>query len=74
MVVGVVGELEDMRRRKNLSGRRVAVLCSILVQDRVCIAGDVLVGVDSNDGRGPDICVYNLVVEADTNALNDDVV
>lgn len=31
-------------------------------------------GVDGDEGRGADVGVNDLVVEADTNALNDDVV
>ena len=51
VVVGVIGELEDMGRERNLLLRGIAILCGIFEENGVCIAGDVFVRVQSNQGR-----------------------
>ena len=42
MVVGIVGELEDVRRRGDFGGRGIAVLGGILLHYAVCVGADIL--------------------------------
>ena len=45
MVVGVVGELENVGREGNFFVGGIAILCGIFEENGVCVAGDVFVGV-----------------------------
>jgi len=51
MVVGVVGKLKDMGRERNLLVRGIAILCGIFEENGVCVAGDVFVGIQGDQGR-----------------------
>lgn len=74
MIIGIIHELKNMGRRDLFVHRRVPILCCILMQDRISVRGHILMGIDSDERRGADVGVNNLVVEADAEALNDDVV
>lgn len=74
MIVRVVGKLEDMGRTIYFLLRGVAVLGSILDENGVCVAGDILVWVDGEDGVGADAGVDDVVEKALANARYDDVV
>ena len=50
MVVGIVCQLEDVRWQVLLVRGGVAVLCGVLGEDLVAIAGHVLMVIESDDG------------------------
>lgn len=52
MVVGIIGELEDVGREESLLLGGVAILCGILEENGVCVAGDVFVRIYGDQGRG----------------------
>lgn len=49
MVVGIVGELEDVWGESVLVLRGVPILCSILVEDGIGVGGDVFVRVEGDE-------------------------
>lgn len=51
MIVGVVGELENVGRERNFFLGGIAILCGIFEKNGVCVAGDVFVGVQCDQGR-----------------------
>jgi hypothetical protein len=52
MVVSIVSELKDVGRERGFFFGGIAILCGILEEDRIRVAGDVFVGVHGNqDGR-----------------------
>ena len=51
VVVGVVGELEDVGRERDLVIGCISILRGILEKNGVCVAGDVFVGVQGDQGR-----------------------
>ena len=52
VVVGIIGELEDVGREESLLLGGVAILCGILEENGVCVAGDVFVRIYGDQGRG----------------------
>jgi len=52
VIVGTVGELEDVGRKWNLVLSHVLIACGVLLKDGVGIRGDIFVRVDSHKGRG----------------------
>lgn len=55
MVVCIVGQLKNVGAKYFLVFSSIAILCSILVHDRVCVRGDILVGVKSDQTRRADV-------------------
>jgi len=51
MVVGVVGELENVGRKRDLFLGGIAILCGIFEENGVRVAGDVFVWVQGDQGR-----------------------
>jgi len=49
VIVGIVGQLENVRWEFFSLFGRAAILGSIFVKDGVCVAGDILVWVDSDE-------------------------
>jgi hypothetical protein len=74
VVVGIVGELEDVRGEGLLVAGRVAVLCGVLVEDVVGVGGDVFVGVEGDEGGRADGGVDGVCHEALAEAGDDKVV
>ena len=74
VVVGVVGELEDMRGKGGLVFRRVPIVCGILLEDRVGVGCDVLVWVDCDEGGGSDAGVNCVGHETLAETGDDDIV
>lgn len=73
VVVGIVGELEDVGREADFVGRGIAVLGRILVEDRVGITGNILVRVYCDESIGADVSVDVVCHEPFSDAGDDDV-
>ena len=52
VVVGIVGELEDVGRERSLFFGGIAILCGIFEENGVRVTGDVFMGIHDDQGRG----------------------
>ena len=52
MIVGIVGELKDVRREGCLFFGGIAILCGIFEENGIRVAGNVFVGVEGNQNGG----------------------
>ncbi|KAI9065214.1 hypothetical protein FKP32DRAFT_505701 [Trametes sanguinea] len=73
VVVGIVGQLEDVRREAGLLRRCVAVFGGIFVQDCVRVTWYVFVGVHGDEGGGSDGGVDVVIHEPFADARDNDV-
>lgn len=74
VVIGIVSQLEYVWWERNPGGCRVAVLGGILVEDRIGVARDVFVRVDSNKTRGTNIGVDGVGHKAFTETCYDNII
>ena len=74
VVVGIVCQLENVWWQVLLVRSGIAVLCGVFGENLVAIAGDVLVGIEGNDGRGTNRSVDDLFCIAFAQARDDDIV
>lgn len=62
VVVGIVGELENVGRKKGFLLRGIAILCRVLEENGIRVAGDVFMGVHGDQGGRVD-CGIDVVSE-----------
>lgn len=74
MIIGVICHLKNVRRQGLLVLWRIPVLCSIFVEDCVCVWRNVFVWIKSNQSRGPNAGVYVVCHKSFAKTCHDDIV
>jgi hypothetical protein len=58
VIVGIVGELENVGREEGLLLGGIAILCRVFEENRIRVAGDVFMGVYGDQGGRVNCGIY----------------